>query len=134
LFSLLILYQYWLVKLVIVKTTRLPLLAVCLVILLSGCLPGLGAPRDPLESREAMETQNIAEVAFHQMEIGKLQSGDYTTNVLVSLDLPQGTQWTLIALGEGSYTLRFSSAAVSDYVWLVSPAGVQLSPLQTVEN
>lgn len=116
------------------KQTKLPLLVLSLILLLSGCLPRIGAPQNPLESSEAIETQKIAELAFHRMEIGKLESGEYTTNVLIDLALPQGTQWTLIAFSEGSYTLRFSTESISDYIWLVSPTGVQLSPLSTVEN
>ncbi len=113
---------------------KLPLLAISLVILLSSCLPRFNAPHNVLESQEAIETRQVADIAFHRMEIGKLQSGEYNTNVLVDLVLPQGTQWTLIAFGEGTYTLRFSSQAISGFAWLVSPEGVALSQLASVEN
>ena len=104
------------------------------MLVLSSCLPRFGAPQNVLESQEAIETRQVAEIAYHQMEIGKLESGDYNTNVLADLALPKGTQWTLVAFGEDTYTLRFTSQAIAEFAWLVSPEGVSLSQITTIEN
>ena len=116
------------------KKLNLALCAFSLMLVLSSCLPRIGAPQNVLESQEAIETRQAADIAYHQMEIGKLESGDYNTNVLADLALPKGTQWTLVAFGEGTYTLRFTSQAITDFAWLVSPEGVRLMQLATVEN
>lgn len=105
------------------------LLVIALSLSLSSCLPRFREPQSVLESDAARATEQVANIAYHRMEIGKLQSGDYNTNVLADLELPQGVQWTLLAFGEGSYTLRFSSQDVADYAWLVMPGGVQLESL-----
>ena len=58
------------------------------------------------------------------MEIGFLQTGTYTTNALVDLDLPRGVKWTLEEFSDSSYQLRFTSDDQPEEVWLVSPRGV----------
>ncbi len=116
------------------KKLNLVVFAASLMLVLSGCLPRIGGPQNVLESQEAIQTRQVADIAYHQMEIGKLESGEYNTNVLADLVLPRGTLWTLVAFGEGSYTLRFTSQAITDFAWLVSPAGVTLTQLSTGQN
>lgn len=113
------------------KKNLFVLLLLSLSLSLYGCLPRPRQAATVLESSEARAAEQVARIAYHRMEIGKLQSGDYSTNVLIDLDLPQGVQWTLVSFGEGSYQLRFSSELVASYSWLVSPLGVRL---ETVQN
>jgi len=68
----------------------------------------------------------VAEEAYHRMEIGKLQDGEYNPNALLDLELPRGVLWTVEAFGVDSYRLRVSSQDISEYSWLVTPEGVQL--------
>ena len=116
------------------KNRLLALLFFALSLSLSGCLPRFSEPASVLESDQARATEQAANIAYHRMEIGKLQSGSYNTNVLADLELPQGVQWALIAFGDDSYTLRFSAQDIPDYAWKVTPQGVQLEALPTVEN
>lgn len=58
------------------------------------------------------------------MEIGYLQTGSYTTNALVDLQLPRGVRWTLEEFSEQNYRLRFTDDSRPGVAWLVSPAGV----------
>ena len=77
------------------------------------------------DSTAANETQMVAEIAHHRMEIGRLQTGAYTTNVLVDLELPRGVRWTVLEFAEDTYVLRFTNDEVPDLLWLVDPAGVR---------
>jgi len=110
-----------------VKKLLLPLFLLSLIFI--GCLPQTNS--NILESQDAVLARQTADIAFHRMEIGKLELGTYSTNVLVDLDLPQGIQWTLVNFGDDSYELRFATAKIPSFAWLVSPAGVRL---ETVEN
>ncbi len=110
------------------------LLLIVLSLSLSSCLPRFREPTSVLDSDAARATEQVATIAYHRMEIGKLQSGEYNTNVLADLELPQGVQWTLVAFGEGTYSLRFSSQDVSDYAWLVMPEGVHVESLVSPSN
>ncbi len=93
--------------------------------LLNACLPRPQiAPQLP-DSELAQQVERAAQEAFHRMEIGRLQTGNYTPNVLVDLTLPRGAMWTLEALGESGYQLRFIADELIGYAWLVSPVGVQ---------
>jgi hypothetical protein len=103
------------------RRLRLPILVI-LLLALSACAP---RTRDPLNSPQAQATDKIAQEVFHRMEIGKLQTGDYTTNALVDLRLPQGVTWTLTAFGSGAYQISVTSQEVPGYTWLVSPEGVR---------
>jgi hypothetical protein len=96
-------------------------LTILLIAAVAGC-----APRAAGKSASSVtgELQRTALVAFHRMEIGFLQTGGYTTNVLVDLELPRGVRWTLEEFTEQSYRLRFTDDADPGAAWLVSPAGV----------
>lgn len=79
-----------------------------------------------LESSAARQAQTTAEEAYHRMEIGKLQTGEYSPNALIDLELPKGILWTIESFGADSYRLRVASQDIRDYSWLVTPEGVQL--------
>ena len=99
-----------------------------LVLLLSACAPQLG-PAPAQTDQAASELQRTAQLAFHRMEIGFLQTGAYTTNALVDLDLPRGMRWTLEEFTDGFYRLRFTDDDNPDEAWVVSPRGVSPAPL-----
>lgn len=94
-----------------------------LVALLAGCFPQT-APATGPDGTAASELQRTAQLAFHRMEIGYLQTGSYTTNALVDLELPRGVKWTLEEFSETAYRLRFTDNNQPGEAWLVSPAGV----------
>lgn len=95
------------------------------LLVLAACAPQATTPTP--DSAAASETQTLAQVAHHRMEIGRLQTGSYTTNVLVDLDIPRGVRWTVLDFSSNSYLLRFTHDEVSDVVWLVGPSGVETS-------
>lgn len=93
-------------------------------LLLASCAPAATVAQEA--SPAAAAIRGTAEIAFHRMEIGRLQTGSYTTNVLVDLDLASGTRWTLLEYpADGSsYTLQFTSDQLPGAAWRVSPRGV----------
>ena len=101
---------------------RLLLLGV--VLSLSACAPRFSTG-GILATPAAVAAETAAQIAFHRMEIGLLQTGEYTTNALLELDLPQGVKWTLQDFSTTTYELRFTSAAVPEVVWEVTPDGVR---------
>jgi hypothetical protein len=102
----------------------------CLTLLAAACAPRVLPDTDLLNSPAALETEQIAQIAYHRMEIGLLQTGSYTTNVLVDLALPRGVRWTLEEFSSDSYQLRFSHDELPTLAWLVTPRGVRLDTLQ----
>ena len=112
------------------KLTRtLPALLLSLL-LFAACAPRASTTGDTaLNSPAAQQTEETARVAYHRMEIGLLQTGEYTTNALLELELPQGVRWTLESFSANDYLLRFLSSEVSAYAWLVSPQGVRITPI-----
>lgn len=101
------------------------LIVFALLCILSACAPRLSTSHPVLNSVEALETAKTAQIAYHRMEIGLLQTGDYTTNALLELGLPQGVKWELQSFNSGDYELSFTSEAVPEYAWLVSSKGVR---------
>ena len=99
-----------------------------LLILLVACLPRTS---NPLDSDQAQKTQTTAQEIYHRMEIGKLQTGDYTTNALVDVKLPQGVIWTLESFGNSTYVIRVTHQDIGNAAWLVSPEGVQFITVET---
>jgi hypothetical protein len=97
-------------------------LALALTLLATACAPAAIAP---LDDPEAVAVERVAQEAFHRMEIGRLRTGAYTTNVLVDLDLPRGARATVEAFDDDDYRLRIDSDAVPGAAWLVSPRGVR---------
>jgi hypothetical protein len=115
-------------KAIIQGMKRLSLFTLLSVLLLSACAPRVQSFSDIVNSPAAKEVEQIANIAFHRMEISQLESGVYTTNVLADLALPQGAAWTLESLAQDTYQIRFTSADVQGFAWLVSPDGVKLLP------
>ena len=110
-------------------------LAALVTLLLSACAPqATGTAQPPsttitLETPEAVATNRAALEAWHLMELARLQTGEYTTNALVDLSLPQGVQWRVESFNEDAYALRFTSSNVSELEWLVTPQGVSATRL-----
>jgi hypothetical protein len=98
-----------------------------LALALAACAPRASETPNALNSPEARQLEQTATIAYHRMEIGFLQTGEYTTNVLIDLALPQGVRWTLEEFSSTDYSLRFTSSAVPDFAWLVSPRGVRVT-------
>lgn len=106
-------------------TAFLPLTALSLVLLVSACAPRATTPSSALDTPEARQLEQTAAIAYHRMEIGLLQTGEYTTNALIDLELPQGAKWTLEEFSSADYLLRFTSSEAPGYAWLVTPGGVR---------
>jgi hypothetical protein len=100
----------------------LAVVALAFALLAAACAPAALAP---LGDPEAIAVERVAQEAFHRMEIGRLRTGTYTTNVLVDLDLPRGARVTVVAFSGDDYTLRVTSDRVTDAAWTVSPGGVR---------
>jgi hypothetical protein len=105
------------------RRLRTPLIALALALLLAACAPQAISPA--FSSPEGETVERIARIAFHRMEIGLLEVGNYTTNVLVDLDLPSGVRWIVTDFSSDGYALRFTSDTLPQVAWLVSPRGVQ---------
>ena len=93
--------------------------------LLAGCLPqtGGGAFTNP----QALEAERTATIAYHRMQIGFLETGKFSTDVLIDLRLPRGVRWTLedFAPSGQVYRLRFTVDGLPGIAWRVTPQGVQ---------
>lgn len=108
------------------------LLALALAVGLVGCAPSALSPRPGTTAPSAADPaerdlQRTAAIVYHRMALGFLESGRYTTNVLVDVSLPQGVRWTLIDYPEdgSGYTLELTSDAVPARAYRVSPDGVR---------
>lgn len=102
--------------------------AFALAALLGGCAP---TTRLPLaQDTSGGQLERTAEIVYHRMAIGYLETGAYTTNVLVDVQLPPGAKWTLLAYARdgSSYRLRITSSQLPGVAWDVSPAGVTRVP------
>ncbi len=106
------------------RTPALPLLAFAVAAVLAACapatLPGAG-------DEVTAELERTANVIYHRMELGFLETGTYTTNVLVDLRLPEGARWTLqeFANDGSTYSLVLTSSRAEGASWQVSPRGVR---------
>lgn len=105
------------------RTTLAWLLALTLALALSACVPT--AVADRLAGPAAQEVERTAYVTYHRMELGRLQLGAYTTNVLVDVELPRGARITLEDFSDDVYRLRVDSDAVPGVAWIVTPSGVR---------
>ncbi len=105
-------------------TTRIALLtALAAVAIIAACAPTT-LPGIDDAALERME--RTADILFHRMELGYLESGVYTTNVLIDAPLPEGARWTLqdFAPDGSNYVLILTSANLPDLAWRISPRGV----------
>lgn len=98
------------------------LLPLALGLTLSACVPT--AVADRLAGPAAQEVERTAYVTYHRMELGRLQLGAYTTNVLVDVELPRGARVTLEEFDDEGYRLRVDSDTVPGVAWFVTPSGV----------
>jgi outer membrane lipoprotein-sorting protein len=98
------------------------------LLVLSACAPTSTTSPSPAATAEQQALERTAYIVYHRMAIGYLETGTYTTNVLVDVALPQGVRWTLLEYPQdrSSYTLRLTSDAVEGQAYRVSPAGVRL--------
>jgi len=107
------------------RRVALAFAAAAVALALAGCAPQV----QPLtfQNGPAGQLHRTAEIVYHRMAIGYLETGRYTTNVLVDVKLPAGAKWTLLdyARDGSSYRLRVTSTQVPGTAWDVSPGGVQ---------
>ena len=97
--------------------------ALLLALLATGCLPA--AVAESSDSPVARAVERAAQEAYHRMELGRLATGSYTTNVLVDVDLPRGSRITLEDFTGADYRLRVDADALPDAAWIVTPQGVR---------
>jgi hypothetical protein len=97
--------------------------ALAVALLVSGCVPT--AVAESLDSPVARAVERAAQEAYHRMELGRLATGSYTTNVLVDVDLPRGSRITLEDFSGADYRLRVDADALPDTAWIVTPRGVR---------
>jgi|SRR5690606_804056 len=102
---------------------RLLLAAALLTLLAAACVPTTMPGAD---TAAVAELERTANVLYHRMELGYLDSGIYTTNVLIDAKLPEGARWTLqdFATDGSSYVLILTSSNLPDMAWRISPRGV----------
>ncbi len=99
------------------------LLFVLLIALLASCAPQVTS--GPFAEPAAQQAETAARIAYHRMELGLLETGSYTTNALVDLDLPKGVRWVLEDFVGDSYSLLFTVDSVPGIAWRVTPSGVR---------
>lgn len=99
------------------------LLAAMFTLLAAACAP---TTLPGVDDAALAELQTTAEILYHRMELGHLEAGIYTTNVLVDAPIPEGARWTLqeFASDGSSYLLVLTSSRVEGVSWHVSPDGV----------
>ncbi len=114
---------------------RVPAVVVVLVALLSACAPAVapagqvppsGGPQfaAALSPAEVAAT-DTATAIFYRMELGRLQTGSYTSNVLIELtDLPAGIAFVMESFPGESFEIRVTDDALPGIWWLVDPTGV----------
>ncbi|MBX3144209.1 MAG: hypothetical protein KF813_10665 [Trueperaceae bacterium] len=103
---------------------RVPLLvALVAVLVVAACAP---TTLPGIDDAALNRMERTAEILFHRMELGFLESGVYTTNVLIDAPLPEGARWTLqdFAPDGSSYVLFLTSTNLPDLAWHISPRGV----------
>lgn len=109
---------------------RSALLLVLVLGTIAACAPGArtgpaaGGPA-PENVGELPALERTAWEAWHLMEIGRLRTGAYSTNVLVDLPLPQGVRWTVQEFDETDYSLSVTGGDDAGPGFLVEPAGVR---------
>ncbi len=99
----------------------LVLLATVLVV--SACAP---TTLPGIDDAALARMERTAEILYHRMELGFLESGVYTTNVLIDAPLPEGARWTLqdFAPDGSNYVLILTSSTLPELAWRISPRGV----------
>lgn len=59
------------------------------------------------------------------MRLGYLETGQYTTSVLIDVYLPRGMRWTVESFPGDTFELRVSDDGLPGVHWEVTPAGVR---------
>lgn len=101
-------------------------LCLALALALASCAPATSTAASGVEG-PLDELGRVALLAHHRMEIVYLETGAYTTNALIDLQLPRGVKWTLEDFSDEWYSLRFTDDAQPGVAWLVTPDGVTRS-------
>ncbi len=104
--------------------------AVLLLAVLAACAPGtqqvtagpqFAVAQSPLEEPGLRTAMAI----WHRMEAGKIQTGSYTSNVLIDLvDLPKGVAFRMESFPGESFEMRVTDDSLPGVWWLVNPDGV----------
>lgn len=103
-----------------------------LLVVLAACAPTAQAPapgQGPqfVAARSAAEQPAVetARTIWHRMELGRLDTGLYTSNVLIDLsDLPPGVAFLMESFPGESFEMRVTDDALPGIYWLVTPAGI----------
>lgn len=104
-----------------------------LLLILAACAPTAQAPAPGAAGPQFAQAVSQAEVPavetartiWHEMELGRLQTGSYTSNVLIDLtDLPPGVAFMMESFPGESFEMRVTDDALPGIYWLVTPAGV----------
>lgn len=125
------------------RRVRIGAVAVALLLSVSACLPAsqrpapsaqapatdpetllpvdevrsIRAPRDLAAGDPLLQT---AWEAWLRMELGRLETGAYTTDALLELVLPAGVRWTVTAYGPDAYALAVTGDG--------EPTGLRVDP------
>ena len=107
---------------------------VVLALALSACAPSASTRNTSrrvivINNPAAEDVRDIANVAWHRMQLNFLENGTYSTNVLVDLTLPQGVRWVLEDFSNNGYRIRFVSSDVPEIFWLITPEGIETLPV-----
>lgn len=102
------------------------------LLVLAACAPTAQAPAPGNGPQFAQAVSQAEEPAlqtaraiWHEMELGRLQTGSYTSNVLIELtDLPPGVAFMMESFPGESFEMRVTDDALPGIYWLVNPAGV----------
>ncbi|HLU82227.1 MAG TPA: hypothetical protein VKZ43_02390 [Trueperaceae bacterium] len=102
---------------------RLAMLTAVVTLVAAACVPTTMPGAD---TGVVAELERTANILFHRMELGYLDSGIYTTNVLIDAQLPEGARWTLqdFATDGSNYVLVLTSSNLPETAWRISPRGV----------
>ncbi len=79
---------------------------------------------DPREERAV----DIASTIFHRMELGNLENGSYSADVLIDLELPRGIAWTMVTFPGETFEMRVTDDLLPGTYWLVTPDGIRRMP------
>src|SRR5690606_32312620 len=106
------------------RQRALPILIAAALAVLAACAPTTLPGAD---DAAVAELQRTADVIYHRMEHGFLETGAYTTNVLINVELPEWARWTLqeFAADGSSYRLLLTSTRLEGATWEVSPRGAR---------
>jgi len=117
-------------------------LLAALVLTVAGCVPAATPAQDPPAPLPSGDVRAVraprdlgrddplvrtAWEAWLRMELGRLTTGAYATDVLLELDLPAGVRWTVVEYGPDAYALQVTSDA-SPTALRVDPDGVHVRP------